>query len=306
MLGGSRWRPEDFERFEFVSDEVTGLENLYLTHRTGRAADRRPPELTKASRWEGEFYPAGASFPLTALLRPVGGESTADRPAHRTSINAVLRLCDPLTSSETEMAGRYAPTGERPDHAVGLFPLAAPKMGNLDHPSACSDPDKLLRELPARPAPARSWACTWSTLQARQDSGADGSRALVEPDDLDGDVQRSAELAGHSGPLPVLVLPLSQQPAVLAQRRPIAEQPGPSPPDARPPAARSRAGSDGPDRPQHGRAGLASCKPIRAATTIWQAGQQPAAFGGFMPTPKERASCATCSFSSPARRSAGW
>ena len=35
-LRGSRWRPEDFERFEFVSDyEVKGLTNLYLTHGLG-------------------------------------------------------------------------------------------------------------------------------------------------------------------------------------------------------------------------------------------------------------------------------
>ena len=36
VLGGGHWRPEDFERFEFVSDyKVTGLKNLYLTHGLG-------------------------------------------------------------------------------------------------------------------------------------------------------------------------------------------------------------------------------------------------------------------------------
>ena len=36
VLKGGRWQPQDFERFEFVSDyEVKGLRNLFLTHGLG-------------------------------------------------------------------------------------------------------------------------------------------------------------------------------------------------------------------------------------------------------------------------------
>ena len=96
VLGGSRWRPEDFERFEFVSDyEVTGLKNLYLTHGLG------VPLIAVRRSYQGEpvgakFYPPGLSFPVTALLRPLGriDPRTGQLAAHN---QCVLELCDSNT-----------------------------------------------------------------------------------------------------------------------------------------------------------------------------------------------------------------
>ena len=59
-----------------------------------------------------------------------------------------------------------------------------------------------------------------AALRAGQDPRADGPRPLVQSHDLDGDVQRSAELPGNPPALPVLVLPLSDRPAVLARAPP--------------------------------------------------------------------------------------
>ena len=59
VLQGSRWQPEDFERFEFVSDyEVKGLKNLYQTHGLG------VPLIAVRHSYQGEpaaakYYPPG-------------------------------------------------------------------------------------------------------------------------------------------------------------------------------------------------------------------------------------------------------
>ena len=62
-----RWRPEEFDRFEFVSDyEMNGLKNLYQTHGLGVpliAVRRSYPGEPAAAR----YYPPDLSFPVTAL-----------------------------------------------------------------------------------------------------------------------------------------------------------------------------------------------------------------------------------------------
>ena len=150
VLGGSRWRPEDFERFEFVSDyEVTGLKNLYLTHGLG------VPLIAVRRSYQGEpvgakFYPPGLSFPVTALLRPLGriDPQTGQLTAHN---QCVLELCDPLTSSETTMAGRYVPLESDLTTPLAYF-LSRPEMGNLAT-IGLLDPDKLLELRPGGPRP---------------------------------------------------------------------------------------------------------------------------------------------------------
>ena len=50
-LRGGEWRPEEFDRFDFVSNyEIRGLKNQYQTLRAGRAADRRAARAMPASR----------------------------------------------------------------------------------------------------------------------------------------------------------------------------------------------------------------------------------------------------------------
>ena len=71
VLRGSRWRAEDFDRFEFVSDyEIKGLENHYQMHGLG------VPLMAVRRSYQGEpaaakFYPVDLSFPVTAVFRPV-------------------------------------------------------------------------------------------------------------------------------------------------------------------------------------------------------------------------------------------
>ena len=86
VLQGTRWRPEDFERFEFVSDyEVKGLKNLYMMHGLG------VPLIAVRRAYKGEpagakYYPPGLSFPVTAFLRPLSKvDPQTGQPAAPTS-----------------------------------------------------------------------------------------------------------------------------------------------------------------------------------------------------------------------------
>ena len=111
-LQGSRWQPEDFERFEFVSDwKVTGLKNLYLTHGLGvpliavRSAKR---DRLVAEPAAAKYYAPGLSFPVTAFIRPLSkiDPNTGEAAAHN---QCVLELYDPLTVDQTTIAGQRVP-----------------------------------------------------------------------------------------------------------------------------------------------------------------------------------------------------
>ncbi|MBI3467897.1 MAG: alpha/beta hydrolase [Planctomycetes bacterium] len=96
---GNTWRPEDFERFEFVSDyEVNGLTNHYQTYGLGVpliAVRRKPEQPTESDK----FYPEGLTLPVTAFLRvmPGSGPTGPDGVARR---QVLLELYDPLSSSD--------------------------------------------------------------------------------------------------------------------------------------------------------------------------------------------------------------
>jgi pimeloyl-ACP methyl ester carboxylesterase len=156
-LRGTRWRPEDFERFEFVSDwEVKGLKNLYLTHGLG------VPLIAVRHSYEGEpvatqYYPAGLSFPVTAFLRPLSKiDPETGQVAARNQ--CVLELYDPLSRDETSVAGRRVPLESDLTTPLAYF-LSNPDM-NLDTATAgLMDPatllkkpaDALLKKQPSRP-----------------------------------------------------------------------------------------------------------------------------------------------------------
>ena len=143
-LRGTRWRPEDFERFEFVSDyEVKGLKNLYLTHGLG------VPLIAVRHSYDGEpvatqYYPAGLSFPVTAFLRPQSriDPETGQVAAHN---QCVLELYDPLSSDETWVAGQRVPLESDLTTPLAYF-LSNPGM-NLDTGTeGLLDPGKLLKK----------------------------------------------------------------------------------------------------------------------------------------------------------------
>ncbi len=121
-LRGSRWRPEDFDRFEFVSDyEVNGLKNHYLMHGLGvpliavRRSYKEEPVAAK-------YYPADLSFPVTAFLRPLSKiDSNSGQDIAQNQ--GVLELYDPLTTERNRGHRPAGAAGKRPDHAAGLFSL---------------------------------------------------------------------------------------------------------------------------------------------------------------------------------------
>jgi hypothetical protein len=104
-----RWRSEDFDRFEFVSDfEVSGLTNHYHNYGLGVpliAVYQDHPD----PRPEEQFYPPDLSFPVSAFMRVVadsGAPATlGGKPRHR----AVLELYDPLASQDTFVQGARIP-----------------------------------------------------------------------------------------------------------------------------------------------------------------------------------------------------
>ena len=134
VLQGSRWRPEDFERFEFVSDwQVNGLKNLYLTHGLGvpliavrhDGLKNGPADEPAAAR----YYPAKLSFPVTAFLRPLRkiDPTTGQVVANN---QCVLELYDPLSSDETVIAGQRVPLESDLTTPLAYF-LSNSEMSNM-------------------------------------------------------------------------------------------------------------------------------------------------------------------------------
>lgn len=101
------WKPDDFERFEFVSDyEVKGLSNRYQTYGLGVpliAIHRSRGSDDSAA----QFYPRGMSFPVTAILRAV--EKTCAAPGETRHIGCALELHDPLAYDQVRVADRLVP-----------------------------------------------------------------------------------------------------------------------------------------------------------------------------------------------------
>lgn len=107
QLHSTGWHPDDFDRFEFVSDyQVNGLRNHYHTYGLGvpLIAIRRQHEGEKSAE---KYYPPSLSFPITAFLR-------VDRPHDAvTGVAAtprfILELHDTLDRDELAVNGRMVP-----------------------------------------------------------------------------------------------------------------------------------------------------------------------------------------------------
>jgi len=141
VMRGSRWRAEDFERFEFVSDyEMNGLTNHYRTHGMG------VPLIAVRRSYEGEpvaarYYPEELSFPVTAFLRPI-----PPQPGQGNRHQAVLELYDPLTTLETNVAGMRVPLESDVTTPLAFF-LSDPKLDTIATVGLLK-PDELLKGRP--------------------------------------------------------------------------------------------------------------------------------------------------------------
>ncbi len=144
VLRGGRWQPQDFERFEFVSDyDIKGLKNLYQTHGLGvpliAVRHSYPDEPVGA-----KYYPAGLSFPVTAFLRPI---SRIDPQTGQTAARnqCCLELYDPLATDSTQVAGRTVPLESDLSTPLAYF-LSRPEM-NLDTSTlGLLHPEELLKK----------------------------------------------------------------------------------------------------------------------------------------------------------------
>ncbi|MEE2827368.1 MAG: hypothetical protein VYE64_12135, partial [Planctomycetota bacterium] len=98
-----RWKAEEFERFELVSDfEMDGLENSYKTFGLGVPLIAVRKATDSATGFE-QYYPPSLAMPMTAFCEVDGPENGGD--AYRVK----MRLFDPLETSMVSVEGRNIP-----------------------------------------------------------------------------------------------------------------------------------------------------------------------------------------------------
>jgi pimeloyl-ACP methyl ester carboxylesterase len=150
VLRGGAWWPQDFERFEFVSDyEVKGLKNHYQTYGLGVpliAVRRSYPTEPPAAR----YYPPGLSFPVTAFLRPVS-QQAMEQNGQTLRRQGVLELYDPLSSTDIPLNGSLLPLESDLTTPLAYY-LSNPAMGSLAT-AGLLRPDVLLSLRPGRQEP---------------------------------------------------------------------------------------------------------------------------------------------------------
>ncbi|MCH2181916.1 MAG: hypothetical protein MK108_07920 [Mariniblastus sp.] len=100
-----RWRAEEFERFELVSDfEMDGLENSYKTFGLGvpLIAVRKKTDSTTGFE---QYYPPSLAMPMTAFCEVHVPEAESSPSTYRVK----MRLIDPLETSMVSVEGRNIP-----------------------------------------------------------------------------------------------------------------------------------------------------------------------------------------------------
>jgi pimeloyl-ACP methyl ester carboxylesterase len=148
-LRGSQWRPEDFARFEFVSDfEMKGLTNHYLVHGLGVPLIAVRPNNNKDEPVSAKYYPRDLSFPVTAFLRPSPNEDprAGQDMSHQ---QCVLEIFDPLTTPETVVGHHLVPLESDLTTPLAYF-LSNPELdalatAGLLKPESLLQPENLLK-----------------------------------------------------------------------------------------------------------------------------------------------------------------
>jgi pimeloyl-ACP methyl ester carboxylesterase len=108
VVARGTWPAKDINHIEFASDyEIKGLTNHYHTFGLGvpLIAVRNASE---ADEQQGQFYPPGLSFPVTAFLRVRDPKDVATGGQHKRR-HCVLELYDPLAATNIMVAGRAVP-----------------------------------------------------------------------------------------------------------------------------------------------------------------------------------------------------
>lgn len=113
------WQPDDFERFEFVSDfEVKGLTNRSVTYGLG------VPLIAVRSKQAGHdpatpFYPPGMTTPVTAILQVAVSPSSP--PGQPCAVQCPLELHDPLLNDHVQVAQHSVPLETDLTTPLGYF-----------------------------------------------------------------------------------------------------------------------------------------------------------------------------------------
>ncbi len=98
-----RWRAEEFERFELVSDyEMEGLENSYQTFGLGAPLIAVRKRTDRSAGFE-QYYPPSLAMPMTAFCEVQVSDDGG--PTYRVK----MRLIDPLETSVVSVEGRDIP-----------------------------------------------------------------------------------------------------------------------------------------------------------------------------------------------------
>jgi pimeloyl-ACP methyl ester carboxylesterase len=144
-IRGGRWRNEDFDHFEFVSDyDIKGLTNHYHSYGLG------VPLIAVRNSYPGEpaearYYPIDLSFPVTVLMRPQGdllSQNRKDQSVHR---KAVLEIYDPLTVKDIAIEQHRVPLESDLSTPLAYF-LSKPELEQLATVGLLQ-PDELLKKL---------------------------------------------------------------------------------------------------------------------------------------------------------------
>ena len=190
--------------------------------RPGRAADRGPQRASRG-RPVRKTLRAGLELSrdrVSALL--AGRKCRKRRPAaSRLAANHITAPCLNYTIHCKR------PRFDVNDRRVPLeSDITTPLAYSLNDPTFATTRSAHHRPLASRPGEKAGRHLHARAVPARKNSGANGPRPLVQPDHLDGNVQRSARRSRAAQPISVLVLSLSDRPTVLAQRHAVARSAG--------------------------------------------------------------------------------
>lgn len=149
-----RWRPEDFGRFEFVSDyRIVGLRNHHVSYGLG------VPLIAVRKSYEGEppaarYYPPDLSFPVTVFLRPELPDFAPSVPSggQPREYQARLELYDPVATSEITVGERRVPLQADLTTPLAAF-LSNPAFGPSLATVGLLRPERLLTLQPGREKP---------------------------------------------------------------------------------------------------------------------------------------------------------
>ncbi|MFG0263360.1 MAG: hypothetical protein ACF788_13285, partial [Novipirellula sp. JB048] len=133
-----KWKPEEFDRYEFVSDfDIETLNNRHTTYGLGvpLIAVRKPAANEDARE---RYYPNGLSYAVSAMMRCLPN-TNGQRAGESTT--CVLEFFDPLEANQIEIANQWVPLETDLTTPLAYF-LDSPEFRKRNHATeGLLDPD---------------------------------------------------------------------------------------------------------------------------------------------------------------------